>query len=212
MALVNCGHCGLPLSDKAEFCPHSGRKHFRKPQSESSSNKIWIGIIGGVLLGLLTGTVAYVIFRTTKTPVHEFNTTVVKIDTIIEASTTSAPNKETVSVPTKIAPAIQQTPPAVPHFDGSYSLSGDIRGQYFFGMNLNISGKNVNGEYRVYNGYDKTVLLKGTIKADGKMTVYEYEPDGSQTGYYFTGTFSGGHYKGKYLCTQRRINMSFHAE
>ena len=44
----------------------------------------------------------------------------------------------------------------------------------------------------------------------GKVEVYEYNKDGSQTGYYFTGTLTDKGFSGKYLSTEnKKLKMSF---
>ncbi len=220
MATRFCGYCGQPIPEGTDFCSECGHP-LEPPQPQpfpnqpasfsnqpipqnTNSIRLWlIGLIG-LLVGLLFAIVLVFILKGNRQETAPAQTVI---------------QRDTIKVETPAATAQQSEPqpvaapkPAVPHFDGSYSISGDIRGEYFFGMYLSISGTHVSGSYRVYNGDNIDVSLSGSIDANGKMVIYEYYPDGTRTGYYFTGTFSGGRYRGKYLSTQRRINMKFHAE
>lgn len=88
-------------------------------------------------------------------------------------------------------------------------LDGNIAGKYDFVMFLDIFGDRVEGRYRVLQNQDGFVNLSGSITM-GKVEVYEYNKDGSQTGYYFTGTLTDKGFSGKYLSTElKKLKMSF---
>ena len=88
-------------------------------------------------------------------------------------------------------------------------LDGNIAGKYDFVMFLDIFGDRVEGRYRVLQNQDGFVNLSGSITM-GKVEVYEYNKEGLQTGYYFTGTLTNKGFSGKYLSTEmKKIRMSF---
>ena len=95
---------------------------------------------------------------------------------------------------------------------GNYSFTGVINGQWHFTMSLYIDQDNeVYGGYEVQESDNGNVELRGTVDSDGKIRIDEFFEDGSPTGYYFQGTFSTTGMSGKYLSTERQINMSFYA-
>lgn len=95
---------------------------------------------------------------------------------------------------------------------GNYSFTGVINGQWHFTMNLYIDQDNeVYGGYKVQESDNGYVELRGTVDSDGKIRIDEFFEDGSPTGYYFQGTFSTTGLSGKYLSTERQIDMSFYA-
>lgn len=100
---------------------------------------------------------------------------------------------------------------AMPTWDGDYRFTGIINNQWHFDMWLNIEGSHVWGQYLVHEGDNGYVALDGTIDTDGSIRMDEHYPDGGATGYYFQGTFSSERITGKYLSTQRSINMDFYA-
>ena len=88
-------------------------------------------------------------------------------------------------------------------------MDGNIAGKYDFVMLLDVFGDRVEGRYRVLQNQDGFVNLSGSITM-GKVEVYEYNKDGSQTGYYFTGTLTDKGFSGKYLSTEnKKLKMSF---
>lgn len=88
-------------------------------------------------------------------------------------------------------------------------LDGNIAGKYDFVMFLDVFGDRVEGRYRVLQNQDGFVNLSGSITM-GKVEVYEYNKDGSQTGYYFSGTLNDKGFSGKYLSTEnKKLKMSF---
>lgn len=88
-------------------------------------------------------------------------------------------------------------------------LDGNIAGKYDFVMFLDVFGDRVEGRYRVLQNQDGFVNLSGSITM-GKVEVYEYNKDGSQTGYYFSGTLTDKGFSGKYLSTEnKKLKMSF---
>ena len=88
-------------------------------------------------------------------------------------------------------------------------MDGNIAGKYDFVMFLDIFGDRVEGRYRVLQNQDGFVNLSGSITM-GKVEVYEYNKEGLQTGYYFTGTLTNKGFSGKYLSTEmKKIRMSF---
>ena len=88
-------------------------------------------------------------------------------------------------------------------------LEGNIAGKYDFVMFLDVFGDRVEGRYRVLQNKDGFVNLSGSITM-GKVEVYEYNKDGSQTGYYFSGTLNDKGFSGKYLSTEKKkLKMSF---
>jgi len=88
-------------------------------------------------------------------------------------------------------------------------MEGNIAGKYDFVMFLDVYGDRVEGRYRVLQNQDGFVNLSGSITM-GKVEVYEYNKDGSQTGYYFSGTLNDKGFSGKYLSTEnKKLKMSF---
>jgi len=100
---------------------------------------------------------------------------------------------------------------AMPTWDGDYRFEGVINGQWHFDMWLFIEDARVWGSYLVHEGDNDEVALNGTIDADGSIKIDEHYRDGGLTGYYFQGTFSKDRISGKYLSTQRSIDMDFYA-
>lgn len=96
------------------------------------------------------------------------------------------------------------------NYEGRYAYQGSIDGKYGFRMNFNIEDNHIKGEYAV-NGNKESVCLKGTITDDGIFKMYEYAKDGNKTGYYFTGQFNPENFRGQYLSTKSKIDMSFEA-
>lgn len=95
---------------------------------------------------------------------------------------------------------------------GNYSFTGMINGQWHFTMSIYIDQDNeVYGGYKVQESDNGYVELRGTVDSDGKIRIDEFFEDGSPTGYYFQGTFSTTGMSGKYLSTERQINMTFYA-
>ena len=99
----------------------------------------------------------------------------------------------------------------MPTWDGDYRFEGVINGQWHFDMWLFIEGARVWGSYLVHEGDNDEVALNGTIDADDSIRIDEHYRDGGLTGYYFQGTFSKEWITGKYLSTQRSIDMDFYA-
>ena len=97
-------------------------------------------------------------------------------------------------------------------YDGSYYFNGAVRNnrgsreEYPFSISFTISNGSVSG---TFDSNNNSGSLRGSISANGKMKLTEYNYNGSATGYYFSGTFNGSSYKGSYLCTTRRLSMSF---
>lgn len=96
-------------------------------------------------------------------------------------------------------------------WDGEHYLTGVINGQWHFDMWINIDGTHVWGQYLVHESDNGYVALDGTIDTHGSIRIDEHLPDGGSTGYYFQGTFSKEGMSGKYLSTQRTIDMDFYA-
>lgn len=96
------------------------------------------------------------------------------------------------------------------NYEGWYAYEGSIDGKYGFRMNFGIKDNHIEGEYAV-NGSKEPVSLKGTITDDGTFKMYEYAKDGSKTGYYFTGQFNPSNFRGQYLSTKSKLDMSFEA-
>lgn len=88
-------------------------------------------------------------------------------------------------------------------------LEGRIAKKYDFVMFLDVYDKRVEGRYRVLQSSDGFVTLSGSITDMGKVEVYEYNKEGSQTGYYFSGTLNDRGFSGKYLSTEKNLKMSF---
>jgi len=96
-------------------------------------------------------------------------------------------------------------------WDGEHYLTGVINGQWHFDMWISIDGTHVWGQYLVHESDNGYVALDGTIDTHGSIRIDEHLPDGGSTGYYFQGTFSKEGMSGKYLSTQRTIDMDFYA-
>ena len=96
-------------------------------------------------------------------------------------------------------------------WDGHYEYEGIIAEKWHFDLQLNISRNEVKGRYRVHETNNGYVVLEGSIDDSGNISFSEYYDDGTPTGYYFTGMFSTMSISGKYLSTQRKINMKFQA-
>lgn len=70
-------------------------------------------------------------------------------------------------------------------------FKGTVNGQYSITMELQQEGEQVEGSY-FYDKYRTIIPIKGTIKADGTLTLKEVDAAGNITSPTFVGTYSTG--------------------
>ena len=202
-----CEFCGAPLDDDALFCTNCGARlspfqpappdSFSAPKNDNIEhpvekqdkdnriNTVLVYIAAFTILGagLWYG------YKFVTSDSYYTKTTTVENGIIVQQTTRTNTGK----------------------WDGHYEYEGHIAEKWHFDLQLNISRNEVKGQYRVHETNNGYVTLEGSIDDSGNISFSEYYDDGSPTGYYFTGMFSTMSISGKYLCTQRKINMKFQA-
>lgn len=225
MALIKCPGCGNMISSQAPNCPRCGcpvgysgnlqytNNGIRVPYKKNNNSEKWLYAVLALLLTLLLGFVAYLLFNKDKGAEGNTPTTeVVKSD---PATSTTSVKQESVPPSIPSTSAKQETQPAAVRnkvANGTYYLSGAIthKQTYYIDMEVNVSGNQATGRYIVRNGENVFVTLSGTIDSKGNMKLTEYK-SGQPTGYYFTGQFNQAVYSGTYRCTTRKLTMKFSA-
>ena len=202
-----CEFCGTPLDDDALFCtncgvrlslfqptpPDSFSAHMKdnieypveKQDKDNRMNTVLVYIAAFTILGagLWYG------YKLVTSDSYYTKTTIDENGIIVQQTTRTNTGK----------------------WDGHYEYEGIIAEKWHFDIEFNIIRNEVKGRYRVHETNNGYVTLEGSIDDSGNISFSEYYDDGTPTGYYFTGMFSTMSISGKYLSTQRKINMKFQA-
>ena len=225
MALIKCPECGNMVSSQASKCPKCGcpvgysrnlqytNNDTRVPYKKNNNSEKWLYAALALLVTLLLGCGAYLLFNKDKGAGGNTPTTQVEKSDPAAPATSAQQESSPPSIPSTSAK--QETQPVTVKnkvANGTYYLTGVIthKQNYYFDMEVNVSGNQATGQYIVRNGENVYVTLSGTIDSKGNMKLTEYK-NGQPTGYYFTGQFNQAVYSGTYRCTTRKLTMKFTA-
>lgn len=189
------------------------------PPPQSDGNLKYKIILGVSLLVAIAALAAYFLLgnpKTASTENHEvvdsrgYSSTRDDEKEVVRDEKKSEKEEEehTVVAPVEKRKEVTPAPPATIR----HNLAGAIthKSNYYFKMQIDITGSSVTGQYIVTNGENVWVNLSGSKDSSGKITLREYK-SGTPTSYYFEGYLSGGTFSGKYKTTSRKLVMDFSA-